>query len=168
MEKQASLPLVTLQLLTETEIDAVLLGLCQIELDDDSPLAPAAEALIKRLVATLPPPVGSKARKRKASAPASSNSLATEIHTAILNEHSLCIAYSDRKGSDTRRNIWPIEFYPHDEEDGVVLAWCETRQDFRNFRTDRIRSMETLAPYPVRRQLLLARWAAQQVGNDDY
>jgi predicted DNA-binding transcriptional regulator YafY len=163
MAKQNSLPLVALQLLTEAEVNAILLGLCQVELDEDLHLAPAAEELIQRIITALPEPVGTQTLKRKNYLPASSDSLAAEIHAAILNEHSLRIAYSDRKGSDTRRTIWPVEFYSHDEEHGMVLAWCETREDFRNFRTDRIRYMETLERYPVRRQLLLARWAAQQV-----
>jgi predicted DNA-binding transcriptional regulator YafY len=154
-----------LPLLSETEVDAVLLGLCKVEQNEDSPFAPAAEALIERLVATLPEPDASKTR-RKSRASATSNHLAAEIHTAVLNEQSLRIAYSDRKGADTQRTIWPIEFYAHDEEDGTVLAWGETRNDFRNFRTDRIRSSETLDRYPVRRQLLLARWGAQQ--EDDF
>lgn len=166
MAKRSRLPLLTLHLSTEEEIDSVLLGLCNVELHEDSPLAPVAEALIERIAAALPEPVGIETSKRKARVRASSSSLAAEIHEALLNEHSLRIAYSDRKGADTRRTVWPIEFYSSGYEDGTVLAWCETRKDFRNFRTDRIRSMETLERYPVRRQLLLARWTAQQV--DDF
>jgi predicted DNA-binding transcriptional regulator YafY len=168
MAKRAKLPLLTLSLSTDEEIDAVLVGLCAVELDEDSPLAPAVAALIERIVATLPPPNAPEKPRRISHASAPSNSLAEDIHAAILNEHSLRIAYSDRKGIDTRRTIWPIEFYFVGEEDGMVLAWCEAREDFRNFRTDRIRSMETLDRYPVRRQLLLARWTAQQDQENDF
>jgi predicted DNA-binding transcriptional regulator YafY len=166
MAKRKPSPLFSLPLLTEEEVDALLIGLCQIELDEESHLASAAEALIQRLTALLPEPGAASKSKRTSRTSASSNGLAAEVHAAVLNEHSLRIAYSDRKGTDTRRTIWPIEFYSSGYEDGTVLAWCETREDFRNFRTDRIRSMETLERYPVRRQLLLARWAAQHV--DDF
>jgi len=40
----------------------------------------------------------------------------------------------------------------------VVLAWCEWRQDFRSFRTDRISRYEIGQKYPARRGDLLKRW----------
>jgi predicted DNA-binding transcriptional regulator YafY len=41
----------------------------------------------------------------------------------------------------------------------VLLGWCELRQDFRSFRTDRIVHAQTLdARYPMRRQALLKQW----------
>jgi predicted DNA-binding transcriptional regulator YafY len=41
----------------------------------------------------------------------------------------------------------------------IVAAWCETRQDFPLFRTDRILHAEaTDERYPRRRHVLLAEW----------
>ncbi len=41
----------------------------------------------------------------------------------------------------------------------VVVAWCELRDDFRHFRTDRMRSTEISGyRYPGSRIKLLARW----------
>lgn len=62
------------------------------------------------------------------------------------------MTYTDVKGDDSERVIWPLAlgFF---EEVHVVVAWCELRADFRYFRTDR---MVTLVPletrYPKRRQ----------------
>jgi hypothetical protein len=40
-----------------------------------------------------------------------------------------------------------------------VVAWCETREAFRHFRTDRIRAVEpTATRYPRRRQALIREW----------
>ena len=41
----------------------------------------------------------------------------------------------------------------------MLVGWCELRQGFRHFRTDRIRSL-TIEPqrYPRRRQALLKQW----------
>jgi predicted DNA-binding transcriptional regulator YafY len=163
MAKRNQPPFITLPLLSNEEIDALLLGLCNVELDDASDLASVAEALIERIVASLPPPADPETMPLISRSSSSLGTFAAEIRTAVLTEHSLRIAYSDGKGAETERTIWPIELYSEGEEDGTVLAWCETRKDYRNFRTDRIRSSETLDRYPVRRQLLLARWAAQQV-----
>jgi len=162
MAKRNPLPLVSLALSTEAEVAAVLLGLCSIQLDEDSPLASVAEDMIERIVAALPPPDTTKKPRHPLRVSASPNSLAADIHAAVIAERGLRIAYSDRKGADTRRTIWPVQIYSSGEEDCMVLAWCEARNDFRNFRTSRIRSTETLDRYPVRRQLLLARWAVQQ------
>lgn len=80
------------------------------------------------------------------------------IRHAIRNEHKLQMTYTDVKGDGSERNIWPLAlgFF---EEVHVVVAWCELRQDFRHFRTDR---MMTLVPletrYLKRRQTLLKKW----------
>lgn len=45
----------------------------------------------------------------------------------------------------------------------MLLAWCELRQDFRAFRTDRVAEATVLeARYPRRRQALLKAWREQQ------
>ena len=80
------------------------------------------------------------------------------IRLAIRKEYKLQMTYTDVKGVDSERIIWPLAlgFF---EEVHVVVAWCELRLDFRHFRTDRI---VTLAPietrYPKRRQTLLKKW----------
>ncbi|WP_163540283.1 WYL domain-containing protein, partial [Klebsiella pneumoniae] len=41
----------------------------------------------------------------------------------------------------------------------IVLGWCELRQDFRHFRTDRIADLTVSdSRYPRRRQALLKAW----------
>ena len=61
---------------------------------------------------------------------------------------------------DSRRTIWPfaLGFF---ERVRVVVAWCEMREDFRHFRTDRISKVQvTDKRYPRRRQMLLKDWRA--------
>ncbi len=61
-------------------------------------------------------------------------------------------------GAETRRTIWPFALAFFDRV-RVVVAWCELRQGFRHFRTDRITAL-TLeeARYPRRRRSLLQEW----------
>ncbi|TIV29688.1 MAG: WYL domain-containing protein, partial [Mesorhizobium sp.] len=43
----------------------------------------------------------------------------------------------------------------------VMAAWCETRQDFRHFRADRMSDLTpTGVRYPRRRQAMLKEWRA--------
>ena len=135
----------------------MLLGLCWVAQQEESECFDSAEALINRIVAALPEP-----GRFSTCQPMNAGSLAAEVESAVQNELQLRIAYEDRKGSATRRTIWPIEFCATGRDDGLVLAWCETRSDFRNFRIDRVQSLETMDRYPVRRQLLLARWRVEQ------
>jgi predicted DNA-binding transcriptional regulator YafY len=68
------------------------------------------------------------------------------------------MSYRDLKGDESQRIIWPLAlgFF---EEVHVVVAWCELREDFRHFRTDRIIKLTQLEThYPKHRQQLLKKW----------
>jgi predicted DNA-binding transcriptional regulator YafY len=84
------------------------------------------------------------------------------IRVAIRNEHKLAIAYRNADGSATERSIWPIAIAFFDKV-RIIAAWCELRQDYRNFRVDRISSMDvTGTRYPRRRAALLKEWRERE------
>ena len=47
------------------------------------------------------------------------------------------ISYADKDGVATQRIIWPLAILGWGDR-WTVLGWCELRQDYRNFRLDRI------------------------------
>ena len=58
--------------------------------------------------------------------------------------------------------MWPfaVGFF---ERARVVVAWCELRQDYRHFRTDRIATLAvTDRRYPRRRQAMLKEWRERE------
>ncbi len=58
--------------------------------------------------------------------------------------------------------IWPFALGFFDQV-RMVVAWCELRQGFRHFRTDRILELAAIeARYPRRRQVLLKEWREMQ------
>ena len=80
------------------------------------------------------------------------------MREAIREERKLRITYLSGDDHETVRVIWPIAvaFF---ERARVVVAWCELRQAFRHFRTDRITSAElTGERLPRRRPELLTEW----------
>jgi predicted DNA-binding transcriptional regulator YafY len=80
------------------------------------------------------------------------------IRAAIRKERKLRIEYRDENAVLTNRVIWPfaLGFF---ERVRIVAAWCELRQGFRHFRTDRILALEAPGDrYPERRQSLLKTW----------
>ena len=86
----------------------------------------------------------------------------TAIRNAIGAERKIAITYLDLKEQETRRTIWPfaLGFF---ERVRVVAAWCELRNDFRNFRTDRITALAVDDQrYPRRRHALLKEWRERE------
>ena len=84
------------------------------------------------------------------------------IRRAIRNERKLDITYLDLKNTSTQRTIWPfaLAFF---ECVRIVVAWCELRQTFRHFRTDRIATLSASETrYPRRRQALLKEWRQRE------
>ena len=151
-------------MLTENEIEAVLLGLRYVDQRGDDVLrAGAAEALAK-IASVLPPQAqGTLAAplSMPGPSPAFPKSIAPldDLRAASRSQTRLSIAYEDEQGRSSRRVIWPIQlgFMDHAR---IVAAWCELRQDFRTFRTDRMTVLASLDRYPGRRAELARRLRA--------
>jgi predicted DNA-binding transcriptional regulator YafY len=61
---------------------------------------------------------------------------------------------------ETDRVIWPVVVGYHDAG-RILIGWCERRQDFRNFRIDRVISATFLDQrFPARPSALRATWLA--------
>lgn len=65
------------------------------------------------------------------------------LRDAIRNERKLRLTYRDGDGAETTRTVRPIALVYHVEV-VLVAAWCELRQGFRHFRTDRIWACDAL------------------------
>jgi predicted DNA-binding transcriptional regulator YafY len=59
------------------------------------------------------------------------------LRSAIRTCGRLAISYVDGEGHQTQRVIWPIQLSFIDNA-RVVTGWCELREAFRFFRTDRL------------------------------
>ena len=152
---------------SEEEIEAIVLGSRWVADRADAALSAAARNALAKIADVLP-------QDLKTSLDTSSlligpgNTIAagdTElpvIRQAIRSERKLRIRYLDGKGRDSRRTIWPFALGFFDRV-RVVVAWCEMREDFRHFRTDRIGKVQvTDKRYPRRRQALLKDWRERE------
>jgi predicted DNA-binding transcriptional regulator YafY len=89
-----------------------------------------------------------------------------KIRQAIRNERKLKLSYRDQENRMTGRTVWPFAIAFFDRA-RVVAAWCELRQDYRHFRTDRIASLTlTDKRYPRRRQAMLKEWREREGASD--
>ena len=87
------------------------------------------------------------------------------LRLAIRTCRQLAIDYVNGEGRQTQRVIWPIQLGFMDNA-RVVTGWCELRQAFRFFRTDRISSAEIGDRYPARRADLVRDFHSQVRDED--
>jgi predicted DNA-binding transcriptional regulator YafY len=92
----------------------------------------------------------------------------SDIRHAIKQQYKAEIGYQDAKGNSSTRVIWPIliGFF---QQHYVLVAWCETREAFRNFRLDRIEKWQKLEhKYRRHRRDLLKEWQQKEgIGEKD-
>jgi predicted DNA-binding transcriptional regulator YafY len=150
----------------DDEIEALVLGLRLVAQRADAPLATAAADVLAKVAAVLPPALRDKAENAGLIAGASGGPRGTTdvamLRRTIRAECKLRISYADAEGKSTERTVWPIALTFFDKVQ-VVAAWCETRQDFRHFRTDRIiHAQPADERYPRRRAVLVAEWRKRE------
>lgn len=152
--------------LTQEEIEALVLGSRWVNRNADPELQQAAADLLSKVEAVLP----AKLRQEMASSgllvgpppetPMRDRDLAI-LRKVIRTQSKLKIRYEDLSGEETRRTIWPFALAYFDRA-LLLIAWCELRQDYRHFRTDRIREFSAIAErYPRDRRTLLEEWRKQ-------
>jgi predicted DNA-binding transcriptional regulator YafY len=150
-------------MLTPEEIEAAVLGAQWVAGHADPALARAADDLIAKIADTVPerlrPFVLEPASRARASwnrEPDRIDMVRTRAH--IHEGKKITLHYRDEHGRDTERTIWPIAV-GYFEAVRLLAAWCELRNDFRSFRTDRVVNADYLdEKYPERRDILRARW----------
>ena len=85
------------------------------------------------------------------------------VREAIRGNRKMTIDYRDSNDKATTRTIWPFALSYWDQVQ-LIVAWCETRIDFRHFRADRVESwIASNVEYPRRRFDLLQEWR-QKIG----
>jgi len=131
----------------EEEIGALVLGARMVQAFGDDALAVRARSVLAKVEAVVPERLRRSFRRPEWHV---SRNLCKEVRghvehlrRAIDGHRKLRLAYRDEKGSESERTVRPLclAFW------GPVWtagAWCELRQDFRNFRVDRMRTVTVL------------------------
>jgi predicted DNA-binding transcriptional regulator YafY len=152
---------------SEEEIEAIVLGSRWVADRADAALGSAARNALAKIAAVLPQDLKvsldtSSLLVGPGNAVAAGDAELPTIRLAIRTERKLRILYVDGRGRDSKRTIWPFALAFFDRV-RVVVAWCEIREGFRHFRTDRISKVQFVDKrYPRRRQVLLKDWRATE------
>ncbi len=114
----------------------------------DPALAAQAEAALSKILAVLPSAARAAAESLAVFAPPVGPDAATRARVQQLREaaeqrHVVRLRYRDLQGRVSERRVRPVGcFYWSDV--WTLAAWCESREDFRTFRVDRMEALERL------------------------
>jgi predicted DNA-binding transcriptional regulator YafY len=147
------------------ELEALVLGARWVQGRPDEALAGAARNALAKIATASPEDLRERINNTGLWAAHSSWNPGNEpllgiVRESMRTEKALNISYADESGKLTERPIWPVTLAYYEEKQ-IIGAWCTMRQDFRNFRIDRVRSA---APsenrFGRRRVALMKEWEA--------
>lgn len=154
---------------TEDEVQALVAGAQWVSRQTDDALALAAQNALAKIGSVLPAEMRNAldddalyiGRQR---ADASTLDLG-QVRKAMREQRKMHIWYTNEAGSASSRVIWPI-MLGFVESRRFIAGWCELREDFRLFRTDRIAKVEFLGErYSGNRRQLVKEWRNQKQGT---
>jgi predicted DNA-binding transcriptional regulator YafY len=155
-------------MLTTDEIEAALLGAQWVSTQGDPALAKGARDLIAKIGEVVPedlrPLVLNPVSMTPPMVELENDAISMpDLRLAIRQRSKIRISYENEKGETSERIVWPIAI-AYFRTVRLIVAWCETREDFRHFRTDRISEAEFLADtYPTRTAVLRQQWKKQEI-----
>lgn len=137
------------------EIQALIFGAQVAKRWGDQSMAEAAERILDKVDAVLPDKMRPLLNSRALVVPEmasyqseSTTEMLGSVRDAINSRKRLFLSYCDAEGTPTERIVWPLTLV-YWGYSWAVGAWCELRQDFRNFRVDRIAEANVLgSQYP--------------------
>jgi predicted DNA-binding transcriptional regulator YafY len=157
-------------MLTPAEIEAAVLGAQWVANRADPELARAARDLVAKIGAVIPAhlrPFLLEATVVNVGRPdIRVDALdVARLRAWIRAQRKLTLTYRGEDGVETQRTVWPIAIGYY-ETVRVIAAWCELREDFRHFRTDRVVDADFIEQrYPGRREALRAAWRKQMAAE---
>jgi predicted DNA-binding transcriptional regulator YafY len=150
-------------MLTPDEIEAAVLGAQWVVARADPALARAARDLIAKIGEAVPerlrpfvlePAISAQPSRYQAVDTIDMEKTRAWIHAG----RKILLHYRDEQGRESQRTVWPVAV-GYLETTRMLAAWCEMRQDFRHFRTDRVAGAEFLEDrYPGRPAVLRGQW----------
>lgn len=122
------------------ELDALILGIRMVSVRGDEHLARAAGRVLGKIETVLSGDEKSLDQPLLAVGTGKSDKKAfalSGLKQSIRNRKKILLEYQDDQGQRSTRTVRPLGLTAF-ESVWVLTAWCEHREDFRNFRLDRM------------------------------
>lgn len=152
------------------EVTALLVGSRMVQAWTDPDLAQAAKQAEAKILAVLTPHTLIEVSRLPYRIPVyerSESGIHKLLRKACEGRQKVSIAYRDMNGQESTRTLWPLGMVGWGDH-WTLLAWCEKRDAYRNFRFDRIQNIMLLPEhYPLHPQRNLEHYLTQIVGVED-
>ena len=130
---------------TSEELSALLLGARFIQASGDKGLGDAATAAIEKIGKVIPDRLQTELQRQQLFAmdfriTDQERTHMQHVRESIQKKRCVLIDYADQHQQQTDRCIRPLGLFFWGQV-WTAVAWCELRNDFRQFRIDRIRSL---------------------------
>jgi predicted DNA-binding transcriptional regulator YafY len=152
------------------EVTALLVGSRMVQAWTDPELARAAKAAEAKILAVLTPAMRIEIARLPYRIP---NYFRPEfevhglLRRACEGRQKVTIAYRDMNGQESTRELWPLGMVGWGDH-WTLLAWCEMRNAYRNFRFDRIQNIRLLpGHYPQHPERNLEHYLTRILGIED-
>ena len=135
-------------MLTSDEMLALLVGARMVRAFTDRELAQAAEAAESKIRSILPDKLLQRAEQQPYCIPiVGQDDQYREVHLILRNgceqKRAVNIQYHSLESANTERCVYPLAIIGW-RQSWMLLAWCELRRAYRNFRMDRIQRASLL------------------------
>ena len=136
---------------TQEELQTLMIGMRLASQCGDRSLRQSAEQIIAKVDAVLPAQLKPALERTVMDVPLSLLEESTAATLAVLrraagNEQKVQFQYCDENNASSERIVRPLELAFWGKV-WTLVSWCELRNDFRNFRLDRISNMTLLDQY---------------------
>lgn len=152
------------------EVTALLVGSRMVQAWTDPDLAQAAKQAEAKILAALTPQMLIGVSRLPYRIPVyerSESAIHRILRQACEGRQKASIAYRDMNGKDSTRTLWPLGMVGWGDH-WTLLAWCEKRDAYRNFRFDRIQNIMLLPDhYPQHPERNLEHYLTRIVGVED-
>lgn len=138
----------------EEELAALLVGMRMVQGWTDRGLARAAARALDKIEAGLPERLRERLNNEEILVPdfhvaESVREYIAQVRRGIRETRKLRLDYVREDATPSSRTVWPLGL-TYWGRVWTLIAWCELRGDFRQFRLDRMQSVEPLLErYPV-------------------
>lgn len=152
---------------TDEELEALVLGLREVQEIGDPALALAAAQALRKLQGRLPDRQARRLRHAVLTAhrftrPEPPAIDVRALRRAAWEERCVSFGYTDAHGAETARTVDPLGLTYLDRST-VLIARCHLRKDFRMFRLDRMRDLEVTEQSFRPRRVPLLREALEAI-----
>ncbi len=154
----------------QEELTALLVGSRMVRAWTDPGLAQAAKVAESKILAVLTPAMLNAVSRLPYRIPAyerPESGIHGLLRKTCEEKRKIAIRYLDMSGEASFRTLWPLGMVGWGDH-WTLLAWCELRNAYRNFRFDRIKSIEVLSErYPEHPERNLEHYLNEEIGIGD-